>query len=80
MTIRVYNQYFVKVLQQVNKDIPSTRKCSLDYLNNPVEYSLFLRPTDPKEIEEIILSFNSSKSPGPISIPIRLLKILSKGI
>ena len=33
------NQYFVNVPQQVDKNIPRTRKCLLDYLNNPVENS-----------------------------------------
>ena len=64
----------------MNKDIPRIRKCPLDYLNNRVENSLFLKPTDSKEIQEIILSLNSSTSSGPFSIPIRLLKILAKGI
>ena len=64
----------------MNKDIPRTRKCLLDYLSNPVENSLFLKPTDPKEIEAIILSLNNSKSSGPFSIPIRLLKTLAKGV
>ena len=41
------NQYFVNVPQQVTKDIPRTRKCPINYLNNPVENSLFLKPTDP---------------------------------
>ena len=74
------NQYFVNVPKQVNKDIPRTRKCLLDYLSNPVENSLSLKPTDPKEIEAIILSLNNSKSSGPFSIPIRLLKTLAKGV
>ena len=71
------NHYFANVLKQVNKDIPRTRQCPLDYLSNPVENSLFLKPTDPKEIEVIILSLNNSKSSGPFSIPIRLLKTLA---
>ena len=62
----------------MNKDIPRTRKYLLDYLSNPVENSLFLKPADPKEIEAIILSLNNSKSSGPFSIPIRLLKTLAK--
>ena len=63
----------------MNKDIPRTRKCPLDYPNNPVENSLFLKPTDPKEIEMMILSLNNCKSSGPFSMPIRLLKTLAKG-
>ena len=70
----------MNVPKQVKNDIPRTRKYHLHYLNNPVENSLFLKPTDPKEIEAIILSLNNSKSSGPFSIPIRLLKTLAKGV
>ena len=70
----------MNVPKQMNKDIPRTRKCLLDYFNNPAENSLFLKPTDPKEIEAIIVSLNNSKSSGPFSIPIRLLKTLAKGV
>ena len=70
----------MNVPKQVNKDIPRTRKCPLDFLNNLVENSLFLKPTDPKEVEAIMPSLNNSKSSGPFSIPIRLLKTLAKGV
>ena len=74
------NQYFVNVPKQMNKNIPRTRKCPLDFFNNPVENSLFLKPTDPKQIEVILLSPNNSKSFGPFSILIKLLKTLAKGV
>ena len=70
----------MNVPKQVNKDIPRTKKSPLDYLNNPVENSSFLKPTAPKENEAIILSLNKSKSSGPFSILIRLLKTLAKGV
>ena len=39
-----------------------------------------MKPTDPNEIEPIILSFKNSKSVGPYSIPVKLLKILVKPV
>ena len=80
-TVNTLNQYFVNVPQQVNKDIPRTRKFHLDYLNNLIEDSLILRPTDSREIIVIILPFcNSSIKPtGHFSIPIRLLKTSARG-
>ena len=72
------NKYFVNVPQQINKDIPRTKKSPMDYLNDRVGNSLFLSSADVKEIESIILSFNNSKSVGPYSIPIRLPKNISK--
>ena len=35
---------------------------------------MFLKPTFPKEIEEIILKLSKKKSTGPNSIPVRILK------
>ena len=75
-----FNHYFVNVPQQVNKEIPHTLKSPLDYLKNRVSNSFFLAPTDPKEIEAIILSLNNGKSIGPYSIPVKLLKILAEPI
>ena len=73
-----FNKYFVSVPKQVDKGIPFTRKSPVDYLQNRVGNSFFLIPTDPNEIEAIILSFNNYKSVGPYSVPIKLLKLLSK--
>ena len=74
------NKYFVNVPQQINKDIPRTKKFPMDYLNDRVGNSFLLSPANAKEIESIILSFNNSKSIGPYSITIRLLKILASEI
>ena len=52
----------------------------MDYFNDRVANSFFLSLVNAKEIESIILSFNNSKSIGPYSIPIRLLKILASEI
>ena len=71
------NKCFVNVPQQIYKDIPRTKKSPMDYLNDCVENSFFLSPTDVKEIESIILSFNNNKSVRPYSMPIRLLKKLA---
>ena len=74
------NKYSVNVPQQINKDIPRTKKSPMDYFNDRAGHSFFLSPTDSKGIESIILSFNNSKSVGPYSILIRLLKILASEI
>ena len=69
------NKYFVNVPQQINKDMPRTKKSPMDYLNDRVRNSFFLSPADAKEIESIILSFNDTKSVGPYNV--RLLKSFS---
>ena len=73
-----FNKYFVGVPKQVDKGIPFARKTPVDYLQNRVDNSFFLSPKDPNEIEAIILSFNNYESVGPYSVPIKLLKSLSK--
>ena len=66
--------------QQIDKAIPRTKKSPIAYLKDRNGHSIFLAPTDPLEIETIIMSFNNSKSVGPHSIPIRLLKSLGKPV
>ena len=70
-----FNQYFVNVPKQVDKEIPRTMKSPMDYLTDRIGNSFFLKPTDHNEIKAIILSFKNSKSVGPYSIPVKLLKI-----
>ena len=55
-------------------------KSPMDYLTNRIGNSFFLKPTNPSEIEAIILSLKNSKSVGPYSIPVKLLKILVKPV
>ena len=75
-----FNRYFVNVPQQVNKAITRTKKSPIDYLKDRNGHSIFLSATDPLEIKTIIMSFINSKSVGPYSIPIRLLKSLGKPV
>ena len=60
--------------------IPRTRKAPFDYLKNSNLSSLFLAPVTPDEIEVIIKSLNNKKSIDFYSIPVFLLKILSRHI
>ena len=48
----------------------------MDYLKSPNPYSMFLSPTTKLEVEDVISNLDSTKSIGPNSIPIKLLKIL----
>ena len=75
-----FNRYFVNVPQQADKAIPRTKKSPIDYLKDRNGHSIFLIATDPLEIEIIIMSFNNSKTVGPYSIPMKLLKSLGKPV
>ena len=77
---QAFNQYFVNIAQNIDKEIPKTRKCPSDYLIAGTAESFFISPTDSSEIDSIISPLHKEKSVGPYSIPINLLKILSPKI
>ena len=74
----LFNNYFVNVGSNIDKKIPRTKKSPLDYLKKRISNSLFLSPATLVEIEIIIQSLNVKKAIGPYSIPVSLLKILSR--
>ena len=57
-----------------------TNKKYIDYLVNPSEKTLFLRPATFDETEDIIKTLSVYKSLGPNSIPTKLLQQFSKSI
>ena len=72
----VFNNYFVNVADNIEKAIPRTSKSPMDYLKTSNPYSMFLSPTTKLEVEDVISNLDSTKSIGPNSIPIKLLKVL----
>ena len=71
----IFNEYFL-VSDNINKTIPRTPNSPLRYLDSAIENSLFLSPVSHLEIEDLIVNLNSSKSIGPHSVPINILKIV----
>ena len=57
-----------------------TPKSPLDYLSNRTSDSLFLTPVTLIEVNDLINILNPSKSVGPNSIPIKLLKIIGYSV
>ena len=72
----VFNDYFVNVADNIEKAIPRTSKSPMDYLKASSPYSMFRSPTTKFEVEDVISNLDSTKSIGPNSIPIKLLKVL----
>ena len=72
--------YLVNVSQKVTSGIPRTRKCPLDYLKQKNDKSLFSSNATPEEIEALINSLQEGKAIGPYSVPIKLLKMISRPI
>ena len=76
----IFNKFFVNVSQKVTSGIPRTRKRPLDYLKQRNDKSSFLSNATPEEIEALINSLQEGKAVGPYSVPIKLLKMISRPI
>ena len=70
-----FNNYLSNVGSNVTNNVPRVNATFYQYLNRPVVQSFQLFPTTAFEIEQEISNFNDSKTVGPFSIPINLLKI-----
>ena len=75
-----FNNYFSSIAETTKKRIKYTHKHFSDHLSNESDSTIFLQPTDKKEIANIISSLNSSKASGPNNIPYRILFLLSNEI
>ena len=76
----IFNVFYVNIANEITKTIPLTPKSPLDYLTKRVSNSLFLTPVTEIEVKDIISILNPSKSVGPNSIPIKLLKVIGSSI
>ena len=72
-----FNDFFTSVADSLRSKLPPTNSNFSRFLKNQNPNSIFLRPTTPEEIFKIIGDFSDSKSSGPNSIPIRILKLLN---
>ena len=75
----IFNNVFINTAHNINMKMPRTRKSPLDYLlSSKTNYSFSPVATD--EIKIIISSLKNGKAVGPYSIPVYLLKLISKYI
>ena len=70
-----FNNFFTSIGKTRDKSIPQTKINPLFYLKNKIEIDFTAIPTINEEIQIIISSLDDTKSSGPLSIPIKLLKI-----
>ena len=72
-----FNDFFTQVGPNLDKDIPNVHRPNSEYhyMKPRVPHSFLISPTNCDEIIEIIGDLDSSKSSGPGSIPISLIKI-----
>ena len=76
----IFNNFYVNVADGITRTIPLTPKSPLDYLSDRMYNSLFLTPVTLIEVNDLINILNPSKSVGPNSIPIKLLKIIGYSV
>ena len=72
--------YKKNVADEITKTIPKTPQSPLDHLSNRTSNALFLTPVTFIEVNDLINTLNPSKSVGPNSIPIKLLKNLGSSV
>ena len=66
--------------KNTDKDISHGRYCPSSFLKGNFPDSMFLSPVTSYEVESYISQMDCSKSVGPYSIPVPLLKILKAHI
>ena len=73
-----FNTFFCNIPKEIEKKlIPASTSFSY-YVTDPVKNSLFMRPTDEKEIEQKIKAMKDNKALGPNTIRTKILKVHSK--
>ena len=75
-----FNNYLAKVAIDIQSYIRFSKKKYYDYLPPLNIESFFITPTDSTEVSNTISSLNQDKSDEPNCIPIKILKLLNKGI
>ena len=76
MIANTFNNYFSSIGEKVASSIAPTAVSPLAYMDPPQLSSLLLHPVTTDEIKKEISMLDPSKTTGPFSIPIKLLKIV----
>ena len=76
----IFNNFFVNVGKNTDKDIPCGNCCPTSFLKSNFPDSMFLSPATSVEVDSYISQMDNNKSIGPYSIPVPLLKILKTHI
>ena len=75
-----FNKFFSLIGVNVGNSVNVVDKSPLEYIDNSYPDSFFLSPVTSEEIVIEINNLNTSKSKGPYSIPISLLKVLHSNL
>ena len=70
-----FNNFFVTIAENIDKNIIHTNANYKDYLENSVTNSFFLKPTIEEEVNSIIKQMKTNKAISQNSIPTKILKM-----
>ena len=76
----VFNNYFASIADTAKQNINYSHKHFFEYLKHQCNNSIFIQPTDSKELANIISSLNINKTSGPFSILNKILILLKQDI
>ena len=69
-----FNDYFSSVPDNLVKKIPISSSHFYNYLSKSIGNSIFLKPTTPKEIKDVISTLKPKLSSGVDNIPMKIIK------
>ena len=72
----IFNNFFANIGKTTEKGIPRGSQNPLFYLRGNYSGSIFLFPVTSNEIWAFIGKMDASKSSGPYSVPVTILKII----
>ena len=73
-----FNDFFTSIADSIRGKLQPANHHFSNFMKSPNPYSIAFSPTTPDEINKIITSFSPSKSTGPNSIPVKILKLLNQ--
>ena len=71
-----FNTYFSKIAENLQSKIHTQGQDFRNYMDNPNEHTIFLAPTSPLEVLNIITLNIKNKATGPQSIPFTILHLI----
>ena len=75
-----FNDFFTSIADTIRSQVPPTNTNFRNFLRNRNPNSIFISPATSEEVIKVINSLSTSKSAGPNSIPVRILKLLKRDI
>jgi len=75
---KMFNKYFSSVGPNLANNIPNSIYTPTDFLSNKITKNIFMAPTDPHEVMEIIKTFQNKPSCGHDGISLYTLKNLKE--